>query len=108
MFLFVIGNDLAVCNISLNSKIKVSLSKSQLHPNTFRMFSFSLLPSSLSVCDALSITLRKSELLVAHFRKLKFAAAKHVFEISKNRELRQNCSSSHQHKGLALIFQCKM
>ena len=48
------------------------------------MFSFLLLPCSLSVCDALSITLRKYGVLVAHFRKLKFATAKHAFEISKN------------------------
>lgn len=84
MFLLVIGNDPAVYNISLNSRIKVSLSKSQLSPKTFRMVSFLLLPCSLSVCDALSVTLRKSELLVAHFRNLKFAAAKHAFETSKN------------------------
>ena len=86
MFLLVIGSDLAVCNISLNSKIKVSLFKSQLSPNTFRMFSFSLLPCLLSVCNVLSITLRKSELLVAHFRKLKFAAANYASETSKNRK----------------------
>ena len=85
MFLLVIGNDLAVCNISLNSRIKVPLSKSQLSPNTFRMFPFSLLPYSFSLCDALFIALRKYELSVAHFRKLKLATAKHAFEISKNR-----------------------